>query len=190
MEQMTNGATADSPLVAAAKERLDELKKRSNKLGGDREILAKIAEEQIAEERRLEREGEEALRQMACLEEMSARAKLPSDRRELDTIISIRDYPTQRRTGRGLIVVRALDHGAAIAAMKPANKVGAEGVNLCDTSPEAVLKGLLSSALYPDAGTIQLICAESHPFALAAYMQAVQLSGAFAQVTTAGKSGS
>lgn len=196
---MANEEKPVSPAVQAARERLAALKAKSNKLPAEEEELAELARQEIAERKRLDKEGEEALRQFVLLKEAEAWEKLPPDQRNRASVVAAYDWPTHKRTaryegdaikidsGRGVMIITALDRDAAAKAMKPAAKVGEHGVGLYDNSEEAVLRGLLKAVLYPDATAIQMICVESPAFAAAAHSQAIELSGAFARVTS-GKS--
>jgi len=176
----------ESSAVKEARAKLAALRAKSNKLSSEQEQLAEIAGEILAQQRRLDKEGEESLRQRAWLEEQAAWERIPDAQRPTASVACIYDYPTDKRTGRGIIVVTALDRNAAISAMKPANKIGEGGLALYDTSHDGVVKGLCKAALYPAIEDVQLICEESPAFAQAAYSQAVQLAGAFAKVA-AGK---
>lgn len=169
----------ESEAVKAARARVAQLKAQSNKLDPDTKALAELAREEIAEIERLDEEGAEALKARAFLAQSEAIAKLTPEQRATLSVEAVCDWPTHKRTGRGLIVVTSLDRDMAIKALKPNGKVdtttGRTGAY--DTSDEAVLNGLLSAALWPPPGDIQMICAESPMFAALAYRTAVYLSG-------------
>ncbi len=183
----------------ALRERVEALKAKSNKLSDGKQRIAELRRQQIAELKRLDEEGEAALRQFVLIKEAEAHEKLPPEERARTTILAVYDWPTHKRTatfnddaidiesGRGYIIVTALDRETAIQALKPTAKIGEGGLALYDNGEEAVRRGLLKAALAPDSGTVMQIVNESFPLAAAAYSQAVQLSGAFASVTS-GKS--
>jgi hypothetical protein len=192
----------ETPEERALRERVEALKVRSNKLPASRQKIAELNRQEIAELKRLDEEGQEALRQIAHIREAEAWQKLSPEARARASVQAVYDWSTHKRTcqvsgdtvdietGRGLIVVTALDRDAAVRALKPAAKIGEGGLALYDNSEPAVLQGLLKAALYPeDRGEIQRICEESFPLAAAAYSQALMLSGAFASVTSGKSSG-
>jgi hypothetical protein len=189
----------ETPEETALRQRVEALKAKSNKLSESKERIAELSRQEIAELKRLDEEGEKALRQLVLIKEAEAYASIPDDMRERTTLLAVYDWTTHKRTatfkdgaidiesGRGILIVAALDRDVAIQALKPTAKIGEGGLALYDNSEAAVLRGLLKAAKYPDASNVQRICQESFPLAAAAYSQAVQLSGAFASVTS-GKS--
>jgi hypothetical protein len=184
---MSGDKKAESAAVKAARERVEALKAQSNKLDDETAALAELARAEVAELKRLDREGDEAHVQRAYLAQSEAWSKLSPEQQRTTVVECVRDYPTHKRTGRGIIVVSALDRDATVKALKPAAKVGEGGLALYDNSEETVLNCLLKAVLWPDASTVQQICQESPGFAAAAYSTAVVLSGAFAKVAS-GKS--
>jgi hypothetical protein len=191
--------TKETAEEKALRERVEALKAKSNKLSDGKQRVAELRRQEIAELKRLDEEGEEALRQLVLIKEAEAYEKLSPEDRARTTIVAVYDWPTHKRTakfdgdaidiesGRGYIIVTALDRETAIQALKPTAKIGEGGLALFDNSEDAVRRGLVKAAVVPDASTIMQIVNESFPLAAAAYSQAVQLSGAFAAVTS-GKS--
>lgn len=178
----------ESTAVKAARERVEALRTHSNKLPEERTDLALYSQQEIEQRNRLDVEGADALRQEAYIAEAEAWASIPPDQQALASVQAVYDWPTHKRTGRGLLVVTSIGRDNAVLALKPASKVGEGGVALYDTSEGAILRGLLEAALYPSKGDVQLVCHESPAFAAAAYGQVMILSGVLASVTT-GKSG-
>lgn len=181
------------------RERVEALKAKSNHLSDGKQRIAELRRQQVAELKRLDEEGERALGQFVITKEAEAYEKLSPEERARTTILAVYDWPTHKRTarvdgdeidiesGRGYIIVTALDRETAINALKSSTKIGEDGISLYDNSEEAVRRGLLKAALSPDPSTILQIVNESFPLAAAAYRKAVELSGAFATATS-GKS--
>lgn len=186
---------------AALRQRVEALKAKSNKLSDGKQRVAELSRQEVAELKRLDDEGQEALRQLVLIKEAEAYRSLPEDVRERTTIAAVYDWTTHKRTatfvdgvidvesGRGYLIVTALDRETAIQALKPTAKIGEGGLALYDNGEDAVRRGLLRAAIKPDASTVMQIVNESFPLAAAAYSQAVQLSGAFASVTSGKSSG-
>ena len=177
----------ESAAVQAARVRVAALKGKSNKLDPETKALAELAREEIAEFERLDEEGAAALKERAFLAQSEAIAKLTPEQQRTLIVEAVCDWPTHKRTGRGLVVVTSIDRDAAVKALKTSGKSVGGAIGAYDTSADAVLSGLLSAALWPSAGEIQQICEESAMFAANAYRAAVHLSGVLAG-TVAGKS--
>lgn len=193
--------TKETAEETALRERVESLKAKSNKLSESKQRIAEFRRQEIAELKRLDDEGAEALRQLVLIKEAEAYESLAPDVREKTTLAAVYDWPTHKRTatfsggaidiesGRGYLIVAALDRETAIQALKPTAKIGEGGLALFDNSEDAVRRGLLKATVSPDPSTIMQIVNESFPLAAAAYSQAVQLSGAFASVTSGKSSG-
>jgi hypothetical protein len=191
--------TKETAEEKALRESVEALKAKSNRLSESKQRIAELRRQQIAELKRLDEEGEQALGQFVIMKEAEAYEKLSPEQRARTTILAVYDWPTHKRTatfdgdvidiesGRGYIIVTALDRDTAINALKSSTKIGEGGLSLYDNSEEAVRRGLLKAALSPDQSTIMQIVNESFPLAAAAYRKAVELSGAFASATS-GKS--
>lgn len=183
----TPTAKAETPAVKAARERFEALKGKSNKMSEDRAELARYSELENTERKRLDDEGQEALKQEAHIREAEAWAALSPDVQARTSIECVYDWTTHKVTGRGIIVFHQLDPDSAAAAMRPSVKVNSDGLALFDNSPETQVKNLVKAALYPDPGDVQLICDESPIFASLAHQKLMDLSG-MGTCKTVGKS--
>lgn len=174
--------------IEEMKARLDKLRGTSLRLSADRKEEAQIAAEIVAEEERIDKEGREAVREIALLRQAEAIAALPESERAHTITEAVIDWPTHKRTmrpgdiesGRGIIVVRALDKRAAAQALKTRGKAADGGVALYDASPENVNSGLMSAVLYPSKDVLQEMLIDCEALCKSAYVQAVGLAGGFA----------
>lgn len=183
--------------IEEMKAELARLKGTSLKLSKAREEEATIAAEIVAEQKRIDDEGAAALAKLADLREAEAWAKIPESERELTRITTVIDWSTHKRTmksgdiesGRGVIVVRALDKRAAAQALKTRGKAGDGGVSLYDASDENVNSGLMGATLYPSPDVLQEMLVECAALCKAAYVEAVGLAGGFAHAVAPKSSG-
>jgi hypothetical protein len=177
------------------KARLASLKGTSLKLSAIRDEEADYAQQIVAEEERIDKEGREALRKLGLLRQAEALEKVPANERAHTMVECLVDWPTHKRTmksgdiesGMGIIIVKALDRKAAAQALKTRGKAGDGGVALYDSSSESVAHGLMGATLYPDHGTLQLMLVECEPLCKSAHSAAVGLAGGFAHAIS-GKS--
>lgn len=174
--------------IEEMKAELARLKGTSLKLAKARDEEATIAAEIVAEQKRLDDEGAEALEKLASMREAEAWAKIPESERAVTCITAVIDWSTHKRTmrggdiesGRGIIVVKALDKRAAAQALKSRGKAGGDGVSLYDASDENVNSGLMGATLYPAPDVLQEMLVDCQALCKAAYVEAVGLAGGFA----------
>jgi hypothetical protein len=174
--------------IEEMKAELARLKGTSLKLAKVRDDEAEIAAAIVTEQKRLDDEGADSLRKLALLREAEAWAKLPEGERGHARITAVIDWSTHKRTmtggdiesGRGIIVVRALDKRAAAQALKSRGKAGGDGVALYDASDENVNSGLMNATLYPGPDVLQEMLVDCAALCKAAYVEAVGLAGGFA----------
>lgn len=177
------------------KAQLAVLKKTSNKMPESRSDEADVAAEIVAEQARLDAEGREALRKLALIREAEAWAKISEADRPRTMITCVIDWPTHKRTmtpgdidsGRGIIIVTALERGAAAKSLRKRGKFTDDGIALMDMSQEAVSSGLMKATLYPSPDVLQVMLVESEPLCRWAYQEAGFLSGGLAHAVS-GKS--
>src|SRR6478752_6985066 len=106
---------------AALRQRVEALKTKSNKLSESKQRIAELRRQEVAELKRLDEEGQEALRQLVLTKEAEAYESLPEEQRARTTLVAVYDWATHKRTstvkdgvidvesGRGWIIVSALD---------------------------------------------------------------------------------
>lgn len=170
------------------KAELARLKGTSFKLSKARDEEATIAAEIVAEQKRIDEDGAAALEKLANLREAEAWAKVPEAERAITRMTTVIDWSTHKRTmkggdiesGRGIIIVKALDRRAAAQALKTRGKAGDGGVALYDASDENVNSGLMGATIYPEPGVLQEMLIECAELCKTAYVEAVGLAGGFA----------
>lgn len=177
------------------KAQLAKLKGASFKLSDEKKEAAALAREIVAEQERLDEEGQEAIQQIAFLREAEARAALPENLKSTTIVCSVVDWPTHKRTmaggdiesGRGVMVVRSLDGAAAAKYLRVRGKFQNDGASLYDMSFEAMSSVLMKATLYPSLDVLQVLLTTEEPLCRAAYQSVMHNSGAVAR-EVAGKS--
>jgi hypothetical protein len=174
--------------IEEMKAELARLKGTSLKLSKARDEEAAVAAEIVAEQKRIDEEGAAALEKLANLREAEAWAKVPEAERATTRMTTVIDWSTHKRTmkggdiesGRGIIIVKALDRRAAAQALKTRGKAGDGGVALYDASDENVNSGLIGATVYPGPDVVQEMLIECAELCKTAYVEAVGLRGGFA----------
>lgn len=178
------------------KAQLAALKSRSFVLSKEKQEEAAIAKEIVAEQERLDEEGQKALDQIALMREAEARAALPADLKDTTIVCAVVDWPTHKRTmrpgdiesGLGVMVVRSLDGASAAKFLRARGKYSPGGVStFYDTSAEAMAAVLIKATLYPSPDVLQVLLATEEPLCRAAHQAVMHNSGAVAR-EVAGKS--
>jgi hypothetical protein len=178
--------------IAEMKAQLEKLKAIKHELPKDMDAEAEIAQAIVAEQNRIDEEGQRALAKLATLREAEAWAAVPEERRSTASIRCVYDWPTHKRTmtggdiesGRGILVVTSPD--SAVAAKAIRKRKGGAG-DIVDMTPETVTSTLMKATVYPPLDVLQLMLIDSEPLCQAAYVTAIGLTGAHAK-DVAGKS--
>lgn len=177
------------------KARLERLKKTKYELPPDAEEEAALAKLIVEQERRIDEEGQEALRKLATMHEARVVAALAESSQGNASVRCVYDWPTHKRTmaggdittGRGILIVTAPDSDIAAKAVRKRNKVGSGTAEFVDLSPETVNSVLMKVTRYPAPDVLQLMLVESEALCQGAYQEAMGLSGVLARVLS-GKS--
>ena len=182
--------------LAAKRAEVARLKSINNNLGAEEAEYADLCAAENAEHKRLEEEARDRLRKRAEVIEAEVRAALP-DKGERTEIVCLCDRTTEKRTGIGVLVVRAHEGESAVKALARGNKLAVSDKGEATFDPHgtgsmskaALLDALLKCAVYPDpkGDEIPMLVEQAYGFALAGYEAAAQLTGRHAERVT-GKS--